>query len=119
MSSNSGTPSCEDAFLAAERLELLLVQLQGGHVPQDLRVEVVVEHQRPGLRSTHERLSVESEPAVAGKRREHVGREVATRQSAQVNPGHTTNGSRVRDGPRRSGVADGHLALFAVVLDLE
>ena len=40
----------EDAFLAAEGLELLLVQLQRGHVSQDLRVEVGVEHQRPGSR---------------------------------------------------------------------
>ena len=114
-----GHAELEHAFLAAERLELLLVELQRCHVPQHLWVEVVVEHQRPGLRATNERLSVERQPPIPGKNGEHVGGEVCARQPAQVNPGGAADGSCVGDCPRRAGVADDHLALLAVVLDLE
>ena len=88
-------------------------------MPDDLRVEVVVEHQRAGFGAANERLSVESEPVISGEHREHLGGEVGTGQSAQVNPGHTADCPRIVDRPGRARVADGHLPLLAVVSDLE
>ena len=102
VSSSSGTPSLMTLLLAAERLDLLLVQLQRRHVPEDGRIEVGVEHERTGLGTSNERLPVEREPAVAGEHGEHVGREVGARQSAHLHPVGPADGARVLRASRAS-----------------
>ena len=92
-----------DAFLAAERLDLLLVQLQRRHVPQHVGVEVGVEDERARSRRADERLAVEREPPVAGEEREHVGREVGAGQPADLHPVGAADRARIVERPRRAG----------------
>jgi len=64
---------------AGEHLGLFFRHLQDRHVPQHVRVEVVVERERPRLRDAHEPLSIEEQPASGPETLEDGGVEVAER----------------------------------------
>ena len=67
---------------------------------EHVRVELRVEHEASGARGPDEGLAVEGEPAIARERGEHVGREVAAGQAADLHPLRPSHGRDVVQRPR-------------------
>ena len=72
----------------ADRLRLLVVQLEDPHVAEKVGVEVGVEDERAGTAGADQALSVEGEPPPAGRCRERLGREVGARERCNVDEAH-------------------------------